>query len=49
MRSYVAEDPVYFSGTYSGSDVLGPADVPYAPDECSELTFVDYSKEGRPQ
>ena len=47
MRSYVAEDPVYFSGTYSGSDMLGLADVPYSPDECSELTFVDYSKEGQ--
>jgi Family of unknown function (DUF6152) len=45
MRSYVAEDPVYISGTYSGSDMLAPADIPYSPDECNELTFVDYSKE----
>jgi hypothetical protein len=49
MRSYTAEDPVYFSGTYSGSDMLGIADVAYSPDACSELTFVDYSKEGRPE
>jgi hypothetical protein len=49
LRSYAAEDPVYFASTYSGGDTLGPADVPYSPDECSELTFVDYSKEGQPQ
>jgi hypothetical protein len=49
LRSYTAEDPVYFVGSYSGSDMLAPADVPYSPDECTELTFVDYSQEGRPQ
>ena len=49
MRSYVADDPVSFSGTYSGSDMLSVADVPYAPDACTELTFVDYSKEGQAQ
>jgi len=48
VRSYVAEDPVYFASTYSGSDMLSPADVPYAPDECDgALTFIDYSKEGQ--
>jgi hypothetical protein len=47
LRSYTAEDPVYFAGTYSGSDMLGPADVAYAPDECNELTFVDYSEHAR--
>jgi hypothetical protein len=47
MRSYTAEDPVYFAGTYRGSDVLAVADVAYAPEECNgRLTFVDYSKEG---
>ena len=50
MRSYTAEDPLYFAGTYSGSDMLAAADVPYATDECDgELTFVDYSKEGQAQ
>ena len=44
LRTYTADDPVYFSGMYSGSDMLGVADVPYSPDECNELTFVDYSK-----
>ncbi len=50
MRSYLAEDPLYVDGTYSGSDMLAPADVPYAIDECDgDLTFVDYSKQGQPQ
>ena len=50
MRSYTAEDPVYFVGTYSGSDMLIPADVPYSPDECKgELTFIDYSRTARPR
>jgi hypothetical protein len=50
LRSYTAEDPVYFAGTYSGSDMLGPADVPYARDDCNgELTFVDYSKQAQSQ
>lgn len=46
-RSYVAEDPVYFNGEYAGSDTIYPADLPYAPDPCSELTFIDYSVEGQ--
>jgi hypothetical protein len=46
-RSYTAEDPVYFIGQYAGSDSIKPADLPYAPDACSELTFVDYSQEGQ--
>jgi hypothetical protein len=48
-RSYVAEDPLYFNGTYSGSDMLAVADVAYSPDKCNELTFVDYSKQQQPQ
>ena len=48
LRSYTAEDPVYFAGTYSGSDMLSVADVAYSPDECNgELTFLDYSKEAQ--
>jgi hypothetical protein len=39
MRSYTADDPLYFAGTYSGSDMLAVADVPYSPDACNELTF----------
>jgi hypothetical protein len=46
-RSYVADDPVYFKGQYTGSDTIQVADAPYAPDQCKELGFVDYSKEGQ--
>jgi hypothetical protein len=42
-REYVAQDPVYFVGDYKGSDAIQIADVPYSPDACKELTFVDYS------
>jgi len=45
-RAYTATDPVYIVGEYTGSDTIGVADVPYAPDACSELTFVDYSNDG---
>ncbi|HUO69096.1 MAG TPA: hypothetical protein VMV37_16260, partial [Gammaproteobacteria bacterium] len=37
-RSYTATDPVIFNGEYTGSDTIGVADVPYAPDKCEELT-----------
>jgi uncharacterized protein DUF6152 len=47
LRSYTAEDPEYFVGTYSGSDMLAVADIAYSPDKCSELT--DHSKEGQPR
>ncbi len=50
VREYVAEDPVYFEGEYSGSDTIYVADVPFAPDECEELTFIDYSEQaGSPE
>jgi hypothetical protein len=44
-RSYVAEDPVYLKGQYTGSDVVQVADQPYTKDNCRELGFLDYSKE----
>ena len=44
LRSYVATDPVYFVDEYVGEDALQLADIPYGPDACQELTFVDYSK-----
>jgi hypothetical protein len=37
-RSYTATDPVIFNGEYTGSDTIGVADLPYAPDKCKELT-----------
>jgi hypothetical protein len=38
-REYVAEDPVYFTDKYIGSDTVLVADVPYEPHPCSELTY----------
>src|SRR5215831_10644905 len=37
-RDYVAEDPVYFTDKYVGSDTVLVADVPYEPHPCNELT-----------
>ena len=37
-RDYVAEDPVYFTDQYQGSDTVLVADVPYEAHPCSELT-----------
>jgi hypothetical protein len=45
-REYTATDPVYYTDQYTGSDTIGVADLPYAPDPCSELTFVDFSADG---
>jgi hypothetical protein len=44
-RSYVAEDPLYLKGQYTGSDVIQVADVPYMQDHCKEQGFIDYSKQ----
>jgi hypothetical protein len=45
-RAWTADDADYFVSQVSGSDTVLVADVPYSPDECKELTFVDYSSEG---
>jgi hypothetical protein len=45
-RDYVAEDPEHFSDQYIGSDIVMPADAPYAEDTCKELTYVNYSETG---
>jgi hypothetical protein len=37
-RDYVAEDPLYFTDRYVGSDTVLVADVPYAAHPCRELT-----------
>jgi hypothetical protein len=47
-RSYVAEDPVYLKGKYSGSDTVFIADAPFNPGKCQELNFIDYSKQQKP-
>jgi hypothetical protein len=44
-REFVAEDPEYFAGQYTGSNTIFPADLPYSPDACVELTFVDFAGE----
>jgi hypothetical protein len=44
-RSYVAEDPVYLKGKYTGSDTVFIADAPFNPGKCQELNFLDYSKQ----
>ena len=46
-RAYVAEDPDYMKGQYSGSDSVSVADAAYSPGKCEDLTLVDYSKEGQ--
>ncbi len=38
-REYVAEDPVYFTDQYVGSDTVLVADVPYEAHPCDELTY----------
>jgi hypothetical protein len=43
-RSYVAEDPAYLKGQYTGSDTIQVADAPYTQDKCKDQTLVDYSK-----
>jgi hypothetical protein len=44
-RNYVAEDPLYFTDQYIGTDIVKPADAPFAVDPCQELTYVDYAEE----
>ena len=36
-RTYTAEDPRYFNGTYAGEDTVFPSDVPFEPYACVEL------------
>jgi hypothetical protein len=44
QREYVAEDPVFFSDRYQGSDTVLVADAPFAEDRCEELTYRNYSE-----
>ena len=37
-RSYVAEDPLCFSGQFSGEDTIGIANIPFDSYDCSDLT-----------
>jgi hypothetical protein len=38
-RSYVADDPLYFEGQYTGSDVVYVADVPYQRLTCDDRSY----------
>jgi len=44
-RDYEADDAVYFTDKYTGSDTVLPADAPYAADACKELTYRNYSQD----
>ena len=44
-RDYVAEDPVNFTDQYTGTDIVMPADAPFALDRCEELTYRNYSQQ----
>jgi hypothetical protein len=35
----VAEDPLYFEGQYTGSDVVHVSDVPYQSTKCEDLSY----------
>ena len=37
-RAYVAEDPSYFSGSYTGEDTVEIAEIPFDPYNCTDLT-----------
>ncbi len=46
-REYVAEDPVYFTDRYVGSDTVLVADVPYVAHPCDELAYEFMDEERR--
>jgi hypothetical protein len=46
-RDYTAEDPVNFTDQYAGSDIVMPADAPFAEDRCEELTYRNYSQQNQ--
>lgn len=45
VRDYSAEDPLYFTGRYEGTDTVLVADAPFSADPCEELTYRNYSRE----
>jgi hypothetical protein len=42
-RSWVADDPAYFEGQYTGSDVVYVSEVPYQPAPCEDLSYKSSS------
>ncbi len=39
-REYVATDPQYFTGEYRGTDIAFPADLPWEPPTCNDLSYA---------
>jgi Family of unknown function (DUF6152) len=39
-RDYVAEDPLYFTDQYKGSDTVYVADLPYEAPSCTDLSYA---------
>jgi hypothetical protein len=39
-REYVATDPSYFTGEFRGTDVAYPADLPWEPPTCNDLSYA---------
>jgi hypothetical protein len=39
-REYVADDPLFFTGVYSGADTAFVADLPYETPTCNDLSYV---------
>jgi Family of unknown function (DUF6152) len=39
-REFTAEDPLFFTASYAGSDALALSVVPYSPEPCEDLTPV---------
>jgi len=40
-RTWTAEDPLYFTGQYTGQDVVSIADIPYERYNCDDRTWQD--------
>jgi hypothetical protein len=45
-RSWVAEDPLYFEGQYTGADVVYVSDVPYQVTPCEDLSYKSPGADG---
>jgi hypothetical protein len=45
-RRYTAEDPIYFTGPYTGEDTLAVSNLPYRPERCEDRTRSDNAELG---
>ena len=48
-RNWVAEDPLYFEGEYTGRDVVHISDVPYQRTPCEDLSYKSPGAGGVPR